>query len=218
MKLHVSNQKTVALTLVEVLVVVFVLAVLVMLILPDNHPAVRRTKRINCVNNLKQVGLAYRIWEVDNNDKYPMNVSVTNGGSMELVNVGDAVSTFLIMSNELGSPKVLVCFSDSNRIAALSFSQGLNNSNISYFVGLNAREELPQTILSGDDNFATDGVPAKSGLLELSTNASVAWTAARHNLLGNIGFADGSVQSLSNSNLLIYLQQTGLATNRLAIP
>jgi prepilin-type processing-associated H-X9-DG protein len=137
---------------------------------------------------------------------------------MELVNVGDAVSTFLIMSNELGSPKVLVCFSDSNRIAALSFSQGLNNSNISYFVGLNAREELPQTILSGDDNFATDGVPAKSGLLELSTNASVAWTAARHNLLGNIGFADGSVQSLSNSNLLIYLQQTGLATNRLAIP
>ena len=45
-----------------------------------------------------------------------------------------------------------------------------------------------------------------------------AWTAARHNHSGNIALGDGSVESLNNSNLLIYLQQTGFVTNRLAIP
>lgn len=35
---------------------------------------------------------------------------------------------------------------------------------------------------------------------------------------GNIGFADGSVQQLSSSGLRDAFQQTGLATNRQAIP
>jgi hypothetical protein len=35
----------------------------------------------------------------------------------------------------------------------------------------------PQMILSGDDNFEISGVPVKSGLLELSSNAPISWTA-----------------------------------------
>ena len=200
MKPRVSNQKTAAaLTLVEVMVVMVVIAVLLAMVLPALRPAVKKTKRINCVNLLKQVGLSYYIWANDHDDKFPMSVSVANGGSMEPAQAGDAASTFLVMSNELSSPKILVCLSDTNRVASFSFGQGLNNSNISYFVGLDASKEKPQTILSGDDNFAVGGVPVKSGLLELSTNAPVVWTAARHNLYGNIGFTDGSVQSLGNS-------------------
>jgi type II secretory pathway pseudopilin PulG len=71
-------------TLIEVLVVICVLAFLAIYFLPHiNHPS-NRAPRISCVNNLKQVGLAYRIWEGDNGDKYPMQTSVTNGGTMEL--------------------------------------------------------------------------------------------------------------------------------------
>ena len=44
-------------------------------VLPALAAAKRKAQRINCVNNLKQVGLAFRIWEGDNNDKYPMAVS-----------------------------------------------------------------------------------------------------------------------------------------------
>jgi len=49
----------------------------------------RRIPRLACVNNLRQIGIAYRLWEGDNNGKYPMAVSVTNGGAMELVVTGN---------------------------------------------------------------------------------------------------------------------------------
>jgi prepilin-type processing-associated H-X9-DG protein len=94
----------------------------------------------------------------------------------------------------------------------------LNNQNVSYFVGLDASAENPRTILSGDDNFEIGGVPVKSGLLEISSNMPIAWSAARHKFGGNIGLADGSVQSVDNIGLSKLLDQSGLATNRLAIP
>jgi prepilin-type processing-associated H-X9-DG protein len=55
-------------------------------------------------------------------------------------------------------------------------------------------------------------------LLEVATNTSIAWSAARHKFFGNILLADGSVQSVAISGLTNLLHQTGLATNRLAIP
>jgi len=83
---------------------------------------------------------------------------------------------------------------------------------------LDADESRPQTLLSGDDNFAVGGVPIKPGLFELSSNARVSWTRARHKFNGNIGYADGSVQEFSTLGLQQTLLQSGIATNRLAIP
>lgn len=220
MKPRVSHQKTAALTLAEVLVIIVVLAVLaafVLSALPRKHEYNWR-KQVSCVNTLKQVGLSFRLWEADHNDKYPMQVSITNGGIMELVATGNVVATFQVMSNELSTPKIVLCPQDVSRDYATNFTTDFNNGRISYFVGADADENYPQRFLSGDANFEIGGAAVKSGLLEFSTNAPIGWSAARHNLSGNIGFADGSVQSLSNSNLLIYLHQTGLATNRLAIP
>jgi hypothetical protein len=73
-------------------------------------------------------------------------------------------------------------------------------------------------LLSGDDNFEIGGVPVKSGLLELSTNTPISWTAARHKFVGNIGLSYGSVQQVTQSGLRQAVQQAGFATNRLAIP
>jgi hypothetical protein len=149
-----------------------------------------------------------------------MAVSVTNGGVMELVTTGNVAAVFQVMSNELGTPKLLICPADTNRIAATNFTTDFNNSKISYFVGLDVtNESSSRMFLSGDDNFEISGVPEKSGLLELSTNTPISWTAARHKFVGNIGFADGLVQELLNQNQLRQaFWQTGLATNRLAIP
>jgi len=41
-------------------------------------------QKITCVNNLKQIGLAFRIWEGDHGDQYPFNVSTNAGGALEL--------------------------------------------------------------------------------------------------------------------------------------
>jgi prepilin-type N-terminal cleavage/methylation domain-containing protein len=218
MKLCCSNQRNQALTLTEVLVVIAISAILVAMLLP----ALARAKRHggpNCVSNLKEIGLAYRIWEGDHNDKFPMELSVTNGGTMELVTNGkNAWLNFLVMSNELSTPKILICPADTDRFPpATNFTSGLSNK-ISYFVGLDATDAQPQTLLSGDDNFEIGGVPVKSGLLELSTNVSISWTAARHKYAGNILLGDGSVQQVDTKGLQNALQQTGFATNRLAIP
>jgi competence protein ComGC len=218
MKPRFSNKRIHALTLEEVLLVIAVLAVAVALFLPNLLPGKRKAARIGCVNNLKQIGLAYRVWEGDNGDMYPMVISVTNGGSRELVATGDVLTTYLTMSNELGTPKILHCPQATNRTYASSFAS-LTRSNISYFVGVDVTNELnPQAILSGDDNFLVSGVPAKSGLLALTTNIPVSWSAARHIRYGNIGLADGSVSQLTDKLLREKLEETGLVTNRLAIP
>lgn len=224
MKLRVANQKTVALTLIEVLLVISVFAVLATIVfVPMYHAAGGYAKQINCVNNLKQVGLAYRIWAGDNGDKFPMQVSVTNGGTMGLANGKNAWINFFVMSNELSTPKILYCPADKGRFAATSFQTGFNNENVSYFVSLDANTNSAHALLSGDANFAISGVPVKSGLLELWTNTPATWTSARHFRSCNICLADGSILGGGNpvanaSDLTNLLFQTGLATNRLAIP
>jgi hypothetical protein len=210
-----------ALTLFEVAVVVAVLVVLAAVLLPVLAATKRKSSRLGCTNNVKQIGLAYRIWEGDNGDIYPMGISVTNGGSREMAATGDVALTFLVMSNELSTPKILLCPNDPDpdRIYNTNNFFGLCNSNISYLVGVDATNEAnPQLILSGDCNLEMGGRPVKSGLLSVRKGDPVAWQPPRHGTCGNLGLADGSVQSTTSSGLHDYLVPTGLATNRLAIP
>jgi prepilin-type N-terminal cleavage/methylation domain-containing protein len=232
MKPHTQKRRNRALTLPEVLVVIAMLCILarlVLLFLVDNH---QRSPRIGCVSNLKQVDLAFRIWEGDHDNKYPMAVSVTNGGAMETTATGDVVNCFFVMSNELSTPRVLVCPEDWGRTVATSFGDDFNAAHISYFVGVDANESYPQEIMSGDANLLVNGVLVKSGLVQFSTNASVAWGPGRHGdvpihhfwtlkprvFVGNIGYADGSVAELSSAGLQASFVQSDVATNRLAIP
>ena len=187
-----------------------------------------KAQPMTCINNLKQVGLAFRIWAGDNNDVMPMQVSVTNGGAMELANEGSAFAIFTVMSNELNTPKILFCpnETDMKRKIAVIFGSSASpeiqaftaTNNLSYFVGLDAEDTKPQTILAGDDHFTVAGLKPKPGLFALSTNAVVEWRNERHPKQGNIALADGSVQSFSTREFRKTLIQTGIATNRLAMP
>jgi len=201
-----------------------VLAVLAAVFLPALLPPKRIPSGINCINNVKQVGLAFMMWTGDHNEKYPMEISVADGGTMELAATGDVLTTFQIMSNELSTPKILFCPADTIHTITNIWGVNFTARNVSYFIGLDANTNRSQAFLSGDSNFAIGGVPVKSGLLELPTNAPIAWTAARHKFGGSIGLADGSVGKLnsvlpvSKEGLQKVLIQTGLATNRLALP
>jgi hypothetical protein len=60
------------------------------------------------VTNLKQVGLAFRVWAVDHDDQYPFNLSTNAGGSRELCRIGqdgfdeNAACHLRLLAQELG--------------------------------------------------------------------------------------------------------------------
>jgi prepilin-type processing-associated H-X9-DG protein len=218
MKTHCSIQRNHGLTLVELVVVIFGIAFLIALLLPVLAAEKKKQSRLSCVTNLKEIDLAYRIWEGDNRGLYPTDVSVTNGGAMESAATGDVAAVFQVMSNELGTPKILICSQDATHTLATNFAIGFSAKNTSYFVGVDAKEANPQMMLSGDDNFEIGGVPVESGLLQISTNTPIAWSAARHGHAGNVALTDGSVQQLTTSGLQQAFQNAGAATNRIAIP
>jgi len=211
-----SRQSNDAFTLLELFIAMAAIFLIGVLLIPRSHGNKVAAERINCVNNLKQVGLAYNAWANDHSQNYPMQIPVTNGGTLEWIGAGSVFPQFLVLSNELSTPKILFCPADRKRAPAKTFAS-FNDSQLSYFVGVDAAPALPQAFLAGDRNLTNDSKPMGS-LLELTTNRPSRWTDEVHVRQGNVGLADGSVQQFSRARLQEAIGCTGLVTNRLALP
>jgi prepilin-type processing-associated H-X9-DG protein len=218
MKPRFFKQRVRAFSLYETLVVVIVLFFLVIFLLPRIIQMHSKNGRIYCLMNLKHIGDAFLVWAGDHEGKFPMQIPVASGGAMEFVMTDNVAACFIVMSNQLSSPRLLICPTDYRHTAATNFQNDFNNSHISYFVALDAGPNYLQRFLAGDDNFATNDTRVKPGILEVTTNTPVVWIRSRHPYGGNLSYADGHAQETLNSDLPAVLQQTGLATNRLAIP
>ena len=199
----------------DVLIVVATLVLLGFVLLPVFSRAKARPKRVNCISRLKEIGLAFHIWSNDNDDQFPWMTS-TNGGTLKFTNSPNVFLHFQAASNELGSPKILACASDSGKKPASDFNK-FDNRNLSYFIGLDSNINKPETILSGDRNLTTNGVALGSGVFPLTAGDTLGWTTANHPG-GNVGLADGSAQPCSSAALQKqWLAVTNLV-RRLAIP
>ena len=115
------------------------------LMLPALAKAKDRAQQINCASNMKQIGLAARMWSNDHGEKFPPD--------------------FASMSNELVTPKVLVCPGDRSKTKVMTWSE-FGPGNVTY-------------------EYLEPGIDEKSAMQKVVFQCPI------H---GNIGMGDGSVQ------------------------
>jgi prepilin-type processing-associated H-X9-DG protein len=196
-----------AVTLVELLVVIAIVAILAALLLPAIEGARSRSKGVKCMSQLQQIGVAFHSFANDHEDKFPAQVSVTNGGALEFAIAGHALQDFHFvyriyqaLSNDLLEPKVLICPSDRDprRSVAATFGT-LTNLNISYFAGLNPTPADADSWLAGDSFWELAGARISASSAE--SMRMLAWSY-RHEWRCNILFADGHIESLPWTQLV----------------
>ena len=181
-----------AFTQVELLAVLVVFGLLVLMTIPAMSKARDRRNRIACVNNLKNIGLAFRIFRGEN---FPWNLDTDRGGTIHFATNPAALWRHLVaISNEMGDPKRFICPSDLERRSAASWSEFTNNHFVSYALGFSATEETPQSILAADRNIRLDGAVLTNVILSFPSNVVVTFDQRLHNGAGNLMLGDGSVQ------------------------
>ena len=136
---------------------------------------------------------------------------------MELIASAVVYPHFQVMSNELSTPKVLLCPNDVKRSYATNFDIGLSDKNLSYFVNVVATTEDGSGLLCGDRNI-TNTVRAGSRLVSLTKGDTLGWSKEMHVQKGYLGFSDGRVDSFSNASVGAAIKIGDGTTNWLAVP
>ena len=222
------GQKT-AFTLVELLVVIGIIAILIAILLPTLGRARESARRTACLSNLRQVGLAFRFYAMNNRDQVPMGYRAKNKqfNSMVYGSTKRAVLFgWMYRAGLLKSPEVFYCPSNNDPQSMFNTASNpwppkddLDPAGVIVYAGYGCRPdvELP------DDSaqYITDPpgtwqpmprlAKFKNKAIVADLTATPSRVDTRHRVGINVLFGDGSAKWFDRSVFNKPLQQiTGI--------